>query len=107
MSAGAEIRLQPDGGWSIFDQNECRARFPMDAVRLSVVWKADVHQESESSVELAPLTAPGILQIFQQDLLHRGVPCATDPALLQDAKWTESVYRRYMGFAKMAGPAAR
>jgi hypothetical protein len=42
MSANAEIWLDPDGGWSIFDQNECRARYPKEAVRLSVVWKADV-----------------------------------------------------------------
>lgn len=107
MSASAEIRLATDGGWNIFDQNECRARFPMEAVRLSVVWKADVHYEGESSFELAPLTAPGILQILQHDLLRRGVPCATDPALLQDSKWTENMYRLYMGFAKMAGPSAR
>ena len=91
MSARAEIRLESDGGWNIFDQNECRAHFPREAVRLSVVWKADVHQEDESSVELAPLTVPGILQILQHDLLHRGISCTTDPALLQDAKWTENL----------------
>ena len=106
MSASAQIRLEPHGGWSIFDQNACRARFPREAVRLSVVWKADVRQ-GERSVELAPLTAPGILQIFQQDLLRRGEPCATDPALLQDAMWTGNIYRVYMGLAKLAGPSAR
>jgi hypothetical protein len=107
MSASAEIRLGPDDGWSIFDQNECRARFPIEAVRLSVVWKADVRYEGENSVELAPLTAPRILQILQHDLLQRGIPCATDLALLQDAQWMENVYRVYMGFAKMTGPSAQ
>ena len=107
MSASAEIRLDPDGGWSIFDQNECRARYPKEAVRLSVVWKADVRLEGGSPVELDPLTAPRIFQILQHDLLQRGVPCATDLALLQDPQWIECVYRVYMSLAKMAAPSAQ
>jgi hypothetical protein len=107
MSAGAEIRLEPDGGWSIFDQNECRARYPKEAVRLSVVWKADVRLEGASPVELDPLTAPRIFQILQQDLLQRDVPCTADLALLQDPEWIERVYRVYMSLAKMAAPSAQ
>jgi hypothetical protein len=106
MSASAEIRLDPDGGWSIFDQNECRGRYPKEAVRLSVVWKADVRLERASPLELDPLTAPRIFQILQRDLLQRGVPCATDLALLQDPEWIQCVYRVYMSLAKMAAPAA-
>lgn len=106
MSASAEIRLNPDGGWSIFDQNECRARYPKEAVRLSVVWKADVHLEGASPMDLDPLTAPRVFQILQHDLLQRAVPCATDIALLQDPEWIQSVYRVYMSLAKMAAPSA-
>jgi hypothetical protein len=106
MSASAEIRLDPDGYWSIFDQNECRERYPKEAVRLSVVWKADVRLEGASAVELDPLTAPRIFQILQHDLLQRGAPCATDLALLQDPQWIERVYRVYMSLAKMAAPSA-
>jgi hypothetical protein len=107
MSASAEIRLDPDGGWSIFDQNDCRARYPKEAVRLSVVWKADVRLEAGSPVEHDPLTAPRIFQILQHDLLQRGVPCATDLTLLQDPQWIECVYRVYMHLAKMAAPSAQ
>jgi hypothetical protein len=107
MSASAEIRLDPDGGWSIFDQNECRARYPKEAVRLSVVWKADVRLEGGSPLQLDPLTAPRIFQILQRDLLQRGVPCATDLALLQDPQWIECVYRVYMRLAKLAAPSAQ
>jgi len=107
MGTSAEIRLDLDGGWSIFDKNECRARYPKGAVRLSVVWKADVRLEGASSVELDPLTAPGVFQILQHDLLRRGVPCTTDLALLQDAQWIENVYRLYLGLAKMARPSTQ
>jgi hypothetical protein len=105
MSASAEIRLDPDGDWSIFDQNACRARYPKEAVRLSVVWKADVRLEGGSLV--APLTAPRIFQILQHDLLQRGVPCANDLALLQDPQWIECVYRMYVSLAKMAAPSTQ
>jgi hypothetical protein len=106
MSASAEIRLDPNGGWSIFDKNECRARYPKEAIRLSVVWKADVRLEGESLVgELAHLTPPRILQILRHDLQRRGVPSGTDLGLLQDAQWIECVYHVYMGLAKMAGPS--
>ena len=107
MSANADIRLDADGGWSIFDQNECRARYPREAMRLSVVWKADVRPGGSTSVEVDPLTTPHILRIFQQDLRQRGVPCATDVSLLQDPKWIEFVYRVYMSLAKQGSPAAQ
>jgi len=106
MSASAEIRLDPDGSWSIFDQNECRARYPKEAVRLSVVWKADVRLEGGTPVEPDPLTAPRVFQILRRDLLQRGVPCATDLALLKTPEWIQSVYRVYMSLAKMAAPSA-
>jgi hypothetical protein len=104
MSANAEIRLDADGGWSIFDQKECRARYPREAMRLSVVWKADVRPRDSRSAEVDPLTAPHMLRTFQQDLRQRGMPCAGDLTLLQDPKWIEYVYRLYMGLAKQAAP---
>lgn len=107
MTANAEIRLDANGGWSIFDQNECRARYPKEAVRLSVVWKADVQSEGASSVELDPLTAPHIFQILQHDLRQRGLPCSGDVASLQDPQWIERVYRLYLGLAKLRAPSAQ
>ena len=105
ISSNAEIRIDADGGWSIFDQNECRARYPEEAVRLSVVWKADVRLAASGSVEPDPLTANQILQILQRDLRKRRVPCASDVGLLWDAPWIESVYRLYMRLAKMSAPS--
>jgi hypothetical protein len=107
MSANAEIRVDADGGWSVFDQNECRARYPKEAARLSVVWKADVRSGDSSSVEPEALTATQILQILQHDLRQRGVRCGADVRLLQDARWIESVYRLYMRLAKLGAPAVQ
>jgi hypothetical protein len=105
MSASAEIRLDRDGGWSIFEQRKCRARFPREAVRLSVVWKADVQPESSSSVEPDHLSARRIFEIFQHDLRQRGVSCATDDlGLLQDPLWIKCVYRLYMRLANVGAP---
>jgi hypothetical protein len=105
MSASAEIRLDRNGGWSIFEQKECRARFPREAVRLSAVWKAEVQPESSSSVEPDHLSAPRIFEILQHDLRQRGVSCATDDLrLLQDPLWIECVYRLYMRLAKVGAP---
>jgi hypothetical protein len=106
MSANAEIRTDADGGWSIFEADECRARYRKEAVRLSVVWKADVRREGSGSVEPAPLTPSHVLQILEHDLCRRGVPCASDLALLQDARWIERLYRLYMRLAKMGAPTA-
>jgi hypothetical protein len=104
MSANAEIRLDRDGCWSIFDENECRARLSKEEVRLSVVWKADVRPERAGSVGLDRLTAPHIFQILQHDLEQRGVPCANDLELLHDPQWIQGVYRLYMRLAKMGAP---
>jgi hypothetical protein len=107
MSANAEIQLDADGSWSIFDQNECRARYPREAVRLSVVWKADVRPDSSNSAKVDPLTAPQILRIFQQDLRRRGVLCETDLGLLRDQQWIECVCRLYRRLAKVTAPPAK
>ena len=105
MSATAEIRLDADGGWSVFDQNECRARYPREALRLSVVWRADVLPRGSKSAEVERLTGREMLRVFQEDLWQRGIPCGGDLALLHNQKWIESVYRLYMGLAKQRGPA--
>jgi len=107
MSASAEIRLDADGSWSVFDHNECRARYAREAVRLSVVWKADVRCGGSSSLEPDALTAPQIIQILRHDLQQRDLSCAADPGLLQDPRWIESVYRLYMGLAKLGAPAVQ
>jgi hypothetical protein len=107
MSASAEIRLDPNGGWSIFDGNECRARYPREAVRLSVVWKADVRPLNRSAIELDCLSAPRIVQIIGQDLRQRGITCSADVASLGDPEWIQRVYRLYMSIAKISSPSAQ
>jgi hypothetical protein len=107
MSRNAEIRREPDGGWSIFDENECRARYPRDAVRLSVVWKAEVRGGDLSSAQIDPLTGPRIFQILQHDLRNRGLPCASDRDLLHDPEWIGQVYRLYMRLAKLDAPSTQ
>jgi hypothetical protein len=107
MSASAEIRLDGDGGWSIFEEQECRARYRKEEVRLSLVWKADVQLAGVSRDESDTLSDACIFQIFQHDLEQRCEPCGTDVRLLQDPQWIERVYRLYMRLARVKGPRAQ
>jgi hypothetical protein len=104
MTASAEIRRDSDDGWCIFDENVCRARYPNDAVRLSVAWKAEVVFDEPTSVGSPLLTQQRILQILQADLRQRGIPCEDNLELLQDPQWIARVHRTYACLAKAAGP---
>lgn len=105
MTASAEIRRDPDGSWCIFDEHVCRARYPKEAVRLSVAWKAEAVFDEPASVGSSPLlTRQRIFQILQTDLRQRGIPCEGDIELLQDPQWIARVHRTYACVAKAAGP---
>lgn len=92
MSASATI--QPDGAgmWTILENGEVRATYPSDAIRFSVLWKAEV-RETESRP--GDLTLDRIMVIFTTDLRHRGLEfhMSTDP--LADTAWILLLQQTY------------
>lgn len=106
MSAAAEIRPGSDGHWSIFENGEQRACYPPDAVRLSVLWKAEVLLDDPHVTGASRLTPERIIEIIQSDLHRKGVAMTlpTDP--LTNTEWIARVCRAYTRAAKAAPPEA-
>lgn len=69
ITAGAELRAMGDNTWAIVENGEIRATYPFSAVRLSLVWKADL--EGEANPEL--LSLDRVMSIFITDLRKRKV----------------------------------
>jgi hypothetical protein len=92
MSASAQIQPDGNGKWVILENGEVRATYPSSAIRLSVLWKAEVrHRESRTD----NLTLDRIMAIFTADLRHRSVdfPIPSDP--LADTAWILLLQRIY------------
>src|SRR5216684_8939429 len=83
MSAAAEIHPVSNGNWAIVENGETRATYPSNAVRLSLVWKADL--ETEASFE--SLTPDRVMSIFTADLHHRNVDFRLPTNPLSDEVW--------------------
>ena len=63
MTAAAEIRPAGGGAWAIVENGETRATYPSNAIRLSIVWKANL--ETEANFE--SLTLDRVMSIFIAD----------------------------------------
>jgi hypothetical protein len=48
MTAAAELRAVGGDTWAIVENGEVRATYPFSAVRLSLVWKANIELEADS-----------------------------------------------------------
>ena len=95
ISAVAEIRPESSGHWSIFENAERRACYPPGAVRLSVLWKADVHYDDQRVASAGSLSPERIVKVIQGDLCRKGVAVAlpTDP--LTNSDWIALANRTY------------
>jgi hypothetical protein len=104
MGAAAEIRPGSDGRWSIFENGELRAYYPPGAVRLSVVWKAEVLLDEQRVGSAGSLSPERIIEIIQSDLHRKGVAMdlPTDP--LNNTEWGALAYRTYTPAARAAAP---
>jgi hypothetical protein len=91
-----EARIQPDGhdNWVILENGEVRAIYPGHAIRLSVLWKAEV-RDRESKPE--NLTLDRIMAIFSADLRHRGIDFHVPSDPLADTPWILLLQRIYVG----------
>lgn len=92
MSAAAQIQPGADGNWVISENGAVVATYPRSAVRLSLLWKAEV---GRGNAGVGDLSLDRIMTIFMGDLRRRGIdfvpPC--DP--LRDTAWALLLQRVY------------
>jgi len=92
----AESQIQPDGhgNWVILENGKVRATYPGHAIRLSVLWKAEVRARRRSTDNL---TLDRIMAIFTADLRHRGIDFHVPSDPLADSSWILLLQRIYAG----------
>jgi len=91
MTAAAELRAMAGDTWAIVENGEVRATYPFNAVRLSLVWKANL--ESEGYFESLDLDR--VMSIFIADLSKRSADFRIPGEPLSDKTWIatlDSVY---------------
>lgn len=92
MSAEAEIQPNGDGDWAILENGEVRATYPSHAIRLSVLWKAEVR---DRELNTDNLTLDRIMTIFTEDLRRRRVNFQVPSDPLADPAWILLLQRTY------------
>jgi hypothetical protein len=87
-------RIQPDGddNWVIDENGEVRAIYPHHAIRLSVVWKAEVR---DKKLKGDNLDLDRIMAIFTADLRRRSLDFDLPADPLMDAAWLLFLQRTY------------
>lgn len=91
MTAAALIR--PTGEtWTIEEAGEVRAVYPGHAVRLSVLWKAEVFWDDRPA---APLTTAQIVDALDTELRRRG-DLDGERAAVDNPAWVARVYRAHL-----------
>jgi hypothetical protein len=83
MTAAAELRAVGADTWAIVENGEVRATYPFNAVRLSLVWKADLEREADSE----SLDLDRVMSIFVADLGRRKVDFRVPGDPLSDKTW--------------------
>jgi hypothetical protein len=103
MSAAAVIR-PADAGWEIIENEALRARYPQEAVRLSVLWKAEAVCKEQRAACGDDLNPSRIVELLQCDLHRRGMAITLPEDPLADVEWIAAVYGIYTRTAKAAAP---
>jgi len=91
MTAAAELRAVGGETWAIVENSEVRATYPFNAVRLSLVWKANLESDANSE----SLNLDRVMSIFIADLRDRKVDFLVPGDPLSDKIWLatlDSVY---------------
>jgi hypothetical protein len=70
----------------VTDRGEVRYRAPLEQIRVSVLWKADVYRDAaEQRRQMADtLSIPDVARIFDRDLAERGADVRFDLDRIQD-----------------------
>jgi hypothetical protein len=91
MTAAAELHAVGDDTWAIVENGEIRATYPLGAVRLSLVWKANLEDKPNPE----SLGLDRVMSIFIADLHKRNVDFRVPADPLSDKPWIatlDSVY---------------
>lgn len=91
ITAAAELRAGGGDTWAIVENGEVRATYPFNAVRLSLVWKANLEPEANSE----SLNLDRLMSIFIADLRQRKVDFRVPTNPLSDKTWSailDSIY---------------
>jgi len=92
ISSQAQILPDGDGNWTILENGEVRATYPSHAIRLSILWKAEVRN---GKVAADRLTLDRIMEIFTADLRVRRVDFQKPSNPLTDTEWILLLQRTY------------
>lgn len=88
VSPGAALEPAGDGSgdWTVTDHGDVVLRAPLDSVRVSVLWKADVYRTAEERDSRArnALSMQDVADIFDDDLASRGEALRFDLARVDD-----------------------
>ena len=104
MTAAAELRAVGGDTWAIVENGEVRATYPFNAVRLSLVWKADLEPATNSE----SLNLDRMMSILVADLSQRNVDFRVPGDPLSDKTWIatlDSVYGTGPDAPDPKGPA--
>jgi len=74
------------GDWTVTDHGTLELRAPLDAIRVSVLWKADVYPTAaeRDTRTRNPLSMQDVADIFDDDLARRGEALRFDVARIDD-----------------------
>lgn len=95
---GSELRLD-DNRWLVEDEGQTIASFERGAVRVSVLWKAfcfaDQDQATAFTAGSDNLTPAKIVELFQNDLLRRGISVEPPSDLEGTCPWAQTIRDTY------------
>ena len=92
MSASATIQPDGNGRWAVLENGEVRGTYPSQAIRFSVLWKAEVRNKE---VKFHNLNLDRTMAIFIADLRRRGVNFHLPSDPLADKAWMLLLQRTY------------
>jgi hypothetical protein len=93
ISAAAEIRHLPNGGWIVSDAGTPSVCYDDRDIRISILWKAQVRPGAGAGT--TPLTPELIAEIISSDLTRRGVRAPRPARPLSDRAWLDLVHSAY------------
>jgi hypothetical protein len=103
MTAAAELRAVGGDTWAIVDNGEVRATYPFDAVRLCLVWKANLEAEANSD----SLDLDQVMSVFIADLRRRNIEFRVPGDPLSDKTWIATLDSVYGIVPDAADPKGR
>jgi hypothetical protein len=103
MTAVAELRAVGGDTWAIVENGEVRATYPFDAVRLSLVWKANLEADANSE----SLNLDRVMSVFIADLRKRNIDFRVPGDPLFDKTWIATLDTAYGTVPYVADPKER